>query len=81
MDSIDHEEVTDLDVAQLVERLTVVARPLGLPSYQPAIGSIPIVEMVNYFSLLTVRSGTRRFDLLVDHPSYYDNCRQPNPHC
>ena len=46
MDSIDHEEVTDLDVAQLVERLTVVARPLGLPSYQPAIGSIPIVEMV-----------------------------------
>ena len=49
MDSIDHEEVTDLDVAQLVERLTVVARPLGLPSYQPAIGSIPIVEMVKLF--------------------------------
>ena len=45
MDSIDDEQDMHLDVAQLVERLTVAVRPLGLLSDQPAIGSIPIVEI------------------------------------
>ena len=49
MGFIDDNEVTDLDVAQLVERLTVAVWPLGPLSYQPAIGSIPIVEIAKLF--------------------------------